>query len=62
MTNLERLLEQACHLPPMTSAQREGQRRSFAYGNTVIENARITRGMVDNIADGEKVEFGEKAT
>lgn len=35
----------------MTSAQREEQRRSFAYGNTKIENSRITREMVDRAAD-----------
>jgi hypothetical protein len=27
--------------------EREAQRRSFAYGNTKIENDRITREMVD---------------
>jgi hypothetical protein len=30
----------------MTSDQLREQRRSFAYGNTNIENARITREMV----------------
>jgi hypothetical protein len=30
----------------MTTAQLREQRRSFAYGNTHIENARITREMV----------------
>ncbi len=30
----------------MTTAQLGEQRRSFAYGNTHIENARITREMV----------------
>jgi len=38
----------------MTSAQREEQRRSFAYGNTKIENDRITRKMVKEIAEGKK--------
>lgn len=35
----------------MTKEQREKQRRSFAYGNTKIENERITREMVDEQAD-----------
>ncbi|MEJ8573331.1 hypothetical protein [Microbaculum marinum] len=34
-----------------TSEQREEQRRSFAYGNTGIENSRITRAMVDEQAE-----------
>jgi hypothetical protein len=38
----------------MTSAQKEEQRRSFAYGNTKIENDRITREMVNELADAEK--------
>lgn len=38
----------------MTSAQREEQRRSFAYGNTKIENDRITRKMVEEVADAKK--------
>jgi len=29
----------------------EQQRRSFAYGNTVIENPRITREMIDRAAE-----------
>jgi hypothetical protein len=31
----------------VSAAEREAQRRSFAYGNTKIENDRITREMVD---------------
>lgn len=38
----------------MTSAEKEAQRRSFAYGNTKIENERITREMVDELADAKK--------
>jgi len=38
----------------MTSAQKEEQRRSFAYGNTKIENERITREMVNELAEAEK--------
>lgn len=32
-------------------AEREAQRRSFAYGNTKIENSRITRETVDEQAE-----------
>jgi predicted RNA-binding protein with PIN domain len=35
----------------VTTEQREQQRRSFAYGNTKIENERITREMVNEQAD-----------
>ena len=34
----------------MTPAQEEAQRRSFAYGNTKIENDRITRQTIDEAA------------
>jgi hypothetical protein len=34
-----------------SSADREEQRRSFAYGNTKIENSRITRELVDREAE-----------
>lgn len=36
--------------PPMTDEAREEQRRSFAYGNAAISNARVTRAMVDAAA------------
>ena len=48
--NLEFLLEQAKKVK-MTPAQQEEQRRSFAYGNTQIENDLITREMIDEAAD-----------
>jgi hypothetical protein len=38
----------------MSGEQREAQRRSFAYGNTKIENELITREMVDQQADAQK--------
>lgn len=34
----------------MTPSEKEEQRRSFAYGNTKIENDRITRETVDAAA------------
>ena len=42
----------------MTAAQLRQQRQSFAYGNTHIENGRITREMVAE-AD-EKIETRDK--
>jgi hypothetical protein len=38
----------------MTAAEKEQQRRSFAYGNAHIENARVTREMV--AAAAEKID------
>ena len=47
---LEFLLEEAKKIK-MTPAQQEEQRRSFAYGNTKIENDLITREMIDEAAE-----------
>lgn len=38
----------------MSADEAEQQRRSFAYGNTKIENDRITRQMVDEQAEALK--------
>lgn len=35
----------------MTAAEQEEQRRSFAFGNTKIENDRITRQTIDEAAE-----------
>jgi hypothetical protein len=35
----------------MSAREFEEQRRSFAYGNTKIENERITREMIDERAE-----------
>jgi hypothetical protein len=43
--NLEELITRARKIT-MTAAQLREQRQSFAYGNTHIENERITREMV----------------
>lgn len=48
--HLENLLEAAKKAVP-TQKEKEEQRRSFAYGNTKIENPRITREMVDQEAE-----------
>ena len=48
--NLKELLEKAKAIK-MSPEQKEEQRRSFAYGNTNIENPRITRETVDQAAE-----------
>lgn len=35
----------------MTPSELEEQRRSFAYGNTNIENERVTRAVIDEQAE-----------
>ena len=35
----------------MSEAEKEAQRRSFAYGNAHIENERVTRAMIDEAAE-----------
>jgi hypothetical protein len=34
-----------------SDAQQEQQRKSFVYGNTAFENPKITRKIVDEVAD-----------
>jgi hypothetical protein len=47
---LEQLLERA-KIDHFAPAEREEHRRSFAYGNTKIENPRITRELIDREAE-----------
>jgi hypothetical protein len=47
---LELLIEAARKVRP-SPEQQEEQRRSFAYGNTAIENEMITRKMIDEQAE-----------
>ena len=54
---LQKLID-AAKTRVFTDAEREEQRRSFAYGNTNIENPRITRQTVDQQA--EKLESQAK--
>ena len=49
-TELEGLLE-AAKLHQFTPEEKEEHRRSFAYGNTRIENDRITRELIDREAE-----------
>ncbi len=53
-TELQQLID-AASKRPFTEDEREIQRRSFAYGNTHIENDRVTREMVDELADALKI-------
>ncbi len=46
MTEELQLLIDAARNRPFTEAEREAQRRSFAYGNAKIENDRVTREMI----------------
>jgi hypothetical protein len=58
---LDSLLE-AARKAETTPEQREKQRRSFAFGNTALENKLITRDMVDRQADKLAREAGERVT
>lgn len=49
MSDLKKLLADAKSATP-SAADREARRRSFAYGNTKIENSRITRSIVQDAA------------
>lgn len=51
--SLQKLLAAAKDVKP-SKDQNEEQRRSFAYGNTNIENPRITRETVDKEAEDLK--------
>ena len=54
---LKALLD-AARTVQMSSADKEEQRRSFAYGNTKIENDRITRETNNRQAEALKAEDG----
>ena len=47
---LDKLIERAKGVQ-MTAEQQEEQRRSFAYGNTKIENQKITRRSINRAAE-----------
>lgn len=49
-SDLDQLLEMAREIE-VTPGEREQQRRSFAFGNTNIENQRITRATIDRAAE-----------
>jgi hypothetical protein len=51
MTDKLAILIQKARAVTMSPEEQEDQRRSFAYGNTKIENDLITREMVDKAAE-----------
>jgi len=51
MNEALKVLIEASQKARMPNAEREAQRRSFAFGNTHFENELITREMVDRAAD-----------
>ncbi len=55
--DLKVLLEKA-RFVTMSSEDKEEQRRSFAFGNSNIENSRITREIVDEQAELLKADNG----
>jgi hypothetical protein len=57
--NLERLLNVA-RTVKMTREEHEQQRRSFAFGNTNIENSRITKATVNRAAESLAEEDSEQ--
>ncbi|MCA9830016.1 MAG: hypothetical protein R3B97_05640 [Dehalococcoidia bacterium] len=48
--DLDKLIAQA-RTVRMTAAQREEQRRSFVWGNTYIENSRLTKELLTTVAE-----------
>ena len=48
--SISKLIEMAKAVK-MTEAQQEEQRRSFVFGNTAFENPKITRKLIDEVAD-----------
>lgn len=60
MTDYLQDLVDAARRVSFPSDEREAQRRSFAYGNTHIENERITREMVDEQAEALRVSLQSK--
>jgi hypothetical protein len=58
---LQELLDAAKRVVP-TQQEKEEQRRSFAYGNTKIENPRITRETVDREAESLGAPKNERGT
>jgi hypothetical protein len=54
VTNKLTALIERARAVKMTGEQQEAQRRSFAYGNTKIENDLITRDMVNEEAEAQK--------
>lgn len=59
MEELQWLID-AARTRPFTEAEREAQRRSFAYGNAQIENDRLTREMIAEADEESKARLAAK--
>lgn len=59
--DIAKLIEAARKIIP-SEEQREEHRRSFVFGNTAIENALITRDMVDREAEKLARERNERSS
>lgn len=59
MEDIEKLIE-AARTIPVTPQQREEHRRSFAFGNAAIENALVTRELIDREAEKLAIERDER--
>lgn len=59
MTEKLSVLIERARAVKMSPGDQEEQRRSFAYGNTKIENDRITREIVDEAAEALKRAKGD---
>jgi hypothetical protein len=51
---LARLLAEAKARPHMTAREREEQTRNFAAGNVGLENERVTRAVIDRVAEAAR--------
>jgi len=56
---LQSLIE-AARQRPFSAEERQAQRRSFAYGNTKIENDLITREMIDEADERIEAELQDR--
>lgn len=59
VNNIEKLLEESRRVK-MTDSQRNEQRVSFAYGTANIENADVTRSMVEKAAKKIRYQGNER--
>ena len=57
MTDELQALIESARVRPFPAEEREAQRRSFAYGNTKIENDLITREMIAEADERIKAEL-----
>ena len=59
-TTIQNLVTRARKIT-MTTYERREQRRSFVYGNTHIENERVTREIVDQVDEQLEKDESEQA-